>query len=591
MRAIRSLVIPSRDNYILEGGERLPVLSTEEELEADVVAWRFPQLNIEQLPIYVRNVVVLQGSTPNLITTNELLGDMVQGTMLIFDSPDVREEFITTVYEHRRLLIGSSADWIEKPQVEQMLTHPISALADIEYAAGLASSRDAEQIDSYLTALGVTTFTSELIVNLEDGDLFFFLTRFYGPPTDLELDLAATIREFESRATNEESKRMIASSDDLRRVVKEFTTYFFWVVDDPNSPNIWRSLETTKERFLSSPVDHLLLLRRTDRLPPLSIPIFRQLGIEDERQVKELLVNYTDDEIETLVGPTDLSTREELIDFAADLITERWFELFTSRDASTCNNQEAVSSLEPFSEHEGLFLSRGSLLKGHDCFTLDELKLAWDANDHVSPVDPREHWSSDDLKEIRALLVDQELPEGFLTYLTEQIQLAKLREAGTRRRVEEIQASKENRELIRAVWITMFELGMYMRQWRGPGTPYPLLASETGRELRPGDDNELLLAKNVTESKNLLYSLIERLPMKVNSAISALPTVRFYNDTVEVSRKRTIEELYRATLIDTTECIRMASGLFTFTAAYYLKQTLGEEIPGYDLSRRIEYIQ
>lgn len=619
---IAVLHIPSRNLYLHKGEVHaslvpqdrkrplFPIPSQEVDnermFEADVKAWRDPVRSILE-PVYVDRVIDPSSGE----TIHELTTKMLNGAGVRFASSALRHRFIDITMDHLIYLFGPDGEELNEDDIELLLSHPVSPSADPRAAATIAITRSLPEIRDYLNRVGVTHLVPEEFFFLDHEDVFFYLTRFYGPPVYEALEIGVAIREMFRRANNRETRGMVRMirkryADYLRN--KElFDVYFEAMKDEANHAAVLESVGTSELlRFLNSPLDYIMLIGRSRNLPPLTLVLIREMGITTEASTVDLLNNYTDDEIESLVGKIDEDSRERFIEEAAVRLLERGFVLLTAEEAKLCSSPESVTSLEEFSEIEEVYFGYGSVATGFDCFTFNDLLLSWRANTdedgvthYRSPVNANQVWTSAELEQLKLTLQRGReslftAPDFIIDEVSEAVEKAKSQEDGTAAALRLLSAwanrDEANRALLRSVWTTMFELGMYMRQWRGPGTPYPIRAETTGREFAPGTDQELSLATNVTDAKTIYDKLISRLPEEIRTTIESLLVMRLYGDAVE-RRAVSIKTLYDLTLIEGRECIRMASGLFSFTAAYYLKQTLDDEIPGYDLSHRIEYIQ
>lgn len=608
-RIIRTLTIPS--STIPSDG--LPPLLSRggEEFERDVAAWRRP--DPDALPVYIDRVYRVDPN--NVGQLADLFSNIIApGVLVVIDGP-IRNEVVSLFVSLKELMLGDNVPWFDRATMALLLDHPISGLSgNLATVKRLVRSRSLNRIQDYLDARNVSTFDAQSIINLSSPDLFFYLTRFYGPPQLGDLETATEIREYMAKASNNETRfltdRIRDTEQGYRNIGREtFTAYFDALNSDPDDARIWQSLGTTKDRLLNDPVFYLGLTKRPRDLPPLTLSMLRDFRSDDPDLIHDVLLYYTDDEIEQLVGSFDAEeviNRNELVREAIRRLRRTSFRIMTPEEAVACNNAETLLSLDPFSQLDEFFIAKGSLMTGYDCFTVEDLLLSWQSNtnedgevSYVSPINPRELWSSEQLRQLTEVLLlgrpSLETPPWLIDVMFGHVAKATEQEADIKRKVRGVvewaRRSPENTETIRRLWTTMFEMGMYMRQWRGPGTAYPVLAGETGEELRPGEERETVLAASVTEKKNEFDTVMASIPPELSRAIWSLPQVRFFGREVEFGNARTIDVLYRVTLVDATECIRMASGIFSFTGAYYLKQTLDEEIPGYRIDTPIEYIQ
>lgn len=124
---------------------------------------------------------------------------------------------------------------------------------------------------------------------------------------------------------------------------------------------------------------------------------------------------------------------------------------------------------------------------------------------------------------------------------------------------------------LRQYLLNLFEFGMYIRQWRGPGTPYPLLARDTTLCIRQGTYNQ-----QETLIYNSLVQLVEsylNAPDRIKDSIKNLNTVT-YQDNQYIIGGRKIQDIVDH-IIGGQGCMRIYSSNIITTAVYYLQSLFG----------------
>lgn len=133
----------------------------------------------------------------------------------------------------------------------------------------------------------------------------------------------------------------------------------------------------------------------------------------------------------------------------------------------------------------------------------------------------------------------------------------------------------DERAMIKRILILIFETGMYMRRWKGPGHPYPIFRKDTESPELP--DNVVMVW--LTSIRDHLDSTTTR----VQKFILELPQCerRQRDITVyDMSFKKLWDRVIAGDASDIGYCIRMASSFFVGTALHYHRVFLDEDIPG-----------
>lgn len=126
-----------------------------------------------------------------------------------------------------------------------------------------------------------------------------------------------------------------------------------------------------------------------------------------------------------------------------------------------------------------------------------------------------------------------------------------------------------------------FYVGMYMRQWGGPGFPFPLSGRTTGRE--SGFNADLHVAPHLEELVGLLER-IKELSEDARDFVYNLKEIQHYNGEIRVSPTPSynLDKLVEIT-VRGTFCIRMGSTFFIGSGAYYMKLFDNFDFEGYDI--------
>ena len=615
--AIAFTIPSSRVYYLGARGVRIPylALSGPEQTRRDVAAW----LERNDFPrVYSQGSVESSGDpVVDLISITEGYKVSVPARNLdeyLRRFGQMLDEYRASRTESERFGLISN-----RRMMEQMINYPFNPGTDFLLASRLANSPDRARIQQFLDERGVIHFSADDIVNLQPIDIFFYLTRFYGPPIEGDLNAKAIQRDYSRRATNDRAKeiaRILPENIVTYRMSKQgFDLYFNLIVQNPNNPSILEGLgANNQDRLYRSFFDYLrLIYRRQGRLeglPPLTLNTIKQLRPITEGSITGLLTDYTDQEIIELVGRgiDGEDTRSRLLSEAARLLLRTRVFVMQPYEARLCNNVESVYTADAFAELNYPFVGRGSFAAGFDCYTLQDLFSAWelnrDANGDVSfidPLHPQATFRVSDLKEFRDALQAgrAQVPENWMRRFDDYIHLAETQSTGDYPKIRQLRQwaaqSPRNRELMRAYWTAYFQMGMYMRQWKGPGHPYPVETGATGRRVymeqgtEAQQDLAFQISLNIRDAKVRLEEVVAQMPANIRALINDLEVVRRYQGQVESERVK-IGERYNRVITQGDFCIREASAPWVYTGAYYFKQILNEQIPGFDLGTNVPYI-
>ena len=397
---------------------------------------------------------------------------------------------------------------------------------------------------------------------------------------------------------------------------------------------------TVTARIQHNIFDYLVLL---DNQKPetLSLKLFKKLctaneNVEQLRQhlFETLLNNYTDEQLSKLIpakiGDLVVSAIEERDTFIYEII-DYWIlsgiRIMNKNLSDVCFNSESLRRGDDFKDMDEPYLGVGSLSTQINCYTFDDVLSQFvsntDADGFVTFIHPigKNQFTKEELMKIKRL-VQSEVPEDaiFLYYmlndinserpenrwskekllskLNDYIATANLQESADFESLRTIQRyareSSENRTRVESFFMAMFELGLYFRQWQGPGTAYPL-TSEIQMEPEENSDREVALSQRVTDANTKFDNLFNEFPDNIKAILNDIIIYIKYPGATEprqytvAGNPATLQRIHNRVKAG-YECIRMSSGPYFYTAAYYLKKLLNVDIPGFPLSANIQQI-
>lgn len=513
---LKTLGVPSRNKH-----NTIPIWSTDKYMDEDIDAWL--------KPIYVNQ------------SSNHI------------------EEKIQYICKSLGIRLG-----LTRRDIELLISHPINPKANIEQALSLTAKRTGFLIDNMLRSYNVVEFTAIDVINLTDGQLFFYLTRFYGPPPPENISVKTwyIVMKYRKKAANKETQRLVDALEkqiDLYMIYKEtFDKFFYFTLADSTA---WKHLDALNENiFLNSPFSYFHLLNRSNNLPSLSTTFINICSNREDMYA--ILNNYTDREIlngmkELNLDEEKLKTREELINNVIDRLTSCRFMLLSASEAKLCNNKKNLNVLELVSESDEVFIGLDN-----DCFSLQDLFNTWgtvstDYNEvkFVNPLDINVNWSSHNLEQLYLVLKQGKVKRYLLDEFFRFIRVAKMKEEWELNKIDRIRRT-DDKDALRQYLINLFNLAMLMKGWKGSGTPYP-------KDNLVEDEEYRLTLSNASPKEDT-----ERL-------ILNLTAMRMYKGKEEATRWKlreviNNEKIPRELLIDLLLC----------SSIYYLRLILNERIPG-----------
>lgn len=608
--------IPSSQFYYLTSqGNPVPYLATvatgsaENQFGKDVSAWRNALPGNDRL--YARQPGQASSGNAEVDTFSIVTGTPLKYFRVNADYANQMRDALRSQGEFGPLDVNLNF-------VQRLIAYPVHPDADFFAASQLATLPPTDDaltfIQEYLDDRGIVTFTADNILGLDPADKFFYLTRFYGPPVEGNLENLALSRELNQLARNDTTRALARKAveriEQYRLLEGYFKAYFDEFNRNPDSIEYQNLGASTLTRFLSDPFAYLALIDRPENLPtPLTLNTIRQIPVHNQQNLTDVLKNYTDFEIESLVGNVEADNRTNFLRLAVERLIQSQVFLLFPQEAEVCRNKSSTIEGIDFGEVETLYLGIGQLSAGLSCYEIEgDLIENFDANTDSEGVitfkdvlDYNHNFSLAQIEAIHKVLqigrsgvdVPPEWIERFARFAVDYRNQSSASFQLVRQLRNFVNQSPENKDLIRDIFMTYFRTGMYMRQWKGPGNPYPLSTGSTGLEAATGTEAANIIEVNVSSTRGDFLQAMNRLPEGIRGVIWQLPLYTNANGRIEITNDtiRSLDQRVEAGYtIGTSSCIRMASGPWSFSGAYYVKQVVGEDIPGYDLSQTIAFI-
>ena len=333
--------------------------------------------------------------------------------------------------------------------------------------------------------------------------------------------------------------------------------------------------------FTESPYDYIMknisnyscvYARNTRRPFVTKIEEFKKL---DDTARRFELERFTDNEIFAIVdGFVSYKSRDNLISRVSHLFISKSFFVPITRARSI--NKETVMATE-ISDMNTFMVGYGTF-SSYYLYELDDLISAFNLEGagFSRPENPREKFTTSDIDELKKLLLmyppNDKIKE--LNNIFSKKQLAeheKLRnDASLVKRFETL----KNPQSLRSFLYALFDAGMYMRKWRGPGHPYPIYEAQT--KTLGYDPNDKVTESLIHCHQQLVDNSQER------KFAWDLP-VCFYERATVMNKNVSLGQLLEI-VGSGGYCIRMASSLLTSSSYRYLLLFFGERIPNVDMN-------
>ena len=506
--------------------------------------------------------------------------------------------------------------------LQNIQKYPYNPAADLKKVFALMSDVNST-FQQYFDEQEIFTADPNFYTYVTDpSERFFYLTRFYFKPTQNNFQKAMRFKydKMLYQKPQNSIKELINNTvsklkDDNFYLVhrSDLDSYFTHMLDNPNAK--WHdtfgayNMLLLKNQFYD---EYFPLVYRPGNTPELTLEYLRTIQSEN---VTNILHKYTDSEIiqtllELLPNIIDIyenhTNRNDIItNIVVELTTTKYIVLPPNQGAR-CRNRTTLTTDEPWEETNEPILGYGSILGGLKCYSFNELFQHFEAGksediytfDDPLSRDANAIFRSSDLEQMRQALIDtgqtnNPMIKEFIRQLQDYIRKAKDQESGNILAIRSFRnfanSNLDNRNLIRTILVNMFLMSMYMRQWKGPPDPYPLNARETGQTTRQYDEAPPeCVSQRVYEAAISFRDVFDRLPANLQTLfwnMKMLSTTGVLSYPVKFE----FDKVFQGG--EGRQCIRLASEPFAYSSAYYLKQFLNEDIPGYDPSRTIDRIQ
>lgn len=277
----------------------------------------------------------------------------------------------------------------------------------------------------------------------------------------------------------------------------------------------------------------------------------------------------------------------------------KWYEthqvvipsVFTILNTNQCivNTRQSLLTLQPMI---GSCLAYGNPKDGYYCLSIDDLTTQFKLGDYRNPYNHNQVFDMTDLYSIAYLLQTNE--ETFTENQIEEYNYfminCQLREVALN---DDIMYLKQlnNKQDLTQLFTYLFEIGMYCRQWKGPGHDYPLHRKQTNKEYDVGTDEEIKLSQRVQNIHQKYIELVKQISdERLLTIYESLPAKQILSGNIEHTNEN-IKQIYEKTITTDEYCIRGMSAVFVITGAYYYKIICEREFDGYTLSNKLDEIQ
>lgn len=319
------------------------------------------------------------------------------------------------------------------------------------------------------------------------------------------------------------------------------------------------------------------------RNPALTVTPLAELKRLPRGEVIQLLQQLTDFEIfDHFEVYLPYRNRHELVSVYAGVLTGSRFMYPSKRSLTTSVNAETISGAD-VTDVTVFMVCYGTLERYHTYEVSDLVGSFYkDPDTGISSFrHPEDTTKVFDDAEITALkeLLDCFAPSAEIATLRGAIEqiMVDAREliTGDREFINTLRAfPPDSKEHIRLFLRGIFECGMYMRRWKGPGHPYPVHENDTKAQ----DWTD----ESVQQAIGLLYHIIREMGTNATVFCMRLKLCEYErNGTITHGQRMFREEWNGVTAGD--NCIRMASRRFIGTSYHYLRILFRETLAGFDV--------
>ena len=624
-RIAQILGIPSQKYYYeLHSGQPVPYFSgtsTFEDFEVDYQHWSTPFYPLRKIPKSKspeQDLLAIFDSFQILPTASDLKAYRKILKSSLTQTPTIISKLST---EHFKLFFDSLYRYPVHPQVN------ITEVLNLFETDGPNSKLQLSLTQQYLDRLGIVTFSAEDIQKYPFLDQFFWLSRFYGVPQASPEKLLDFY--FRRTAQNPLTLKIVQeiTEDDLIKLasspqyLKIFLQYFLEFNEFPAlSSSAWPNFGAFSENFFQeSPISYFrLFYYRQFQLLPLTVQLIRSslqkqpfsLSGSSWKFLLPILEKYSDLELASLLGvpSTEEPNRSAYCEKLAKYLSQHPAFVLIPSEAENCHNLLSISG-DPFVSLSTIFIGLDQRFPetGFLCYELTDLYQSFMFNKDESgnyifrdPQDYQRIFTETELRKISEALRRGRLGlpdlKNYADIFDEFANIAQLQTSEFYSEILKLRSfakssPRGSSQLMSQLFRNMFEMGMYMRQWKGPGHPYLLLAKETGTEPKVGTQEELALSEKVSEKVRERSQLLEQISKINPEIVQIFWKLPLYEKTTFGIKQQEHNLFERCSLLEKEEfCIRITSSVFAYTGAYYLKQILNEIIPGFDLGHHIQFI-
>ena len=478
--------------------------------------------------------------------------------------------------------------------ITQMFQYPINISSD-EYMCLYDWAIYNQDILS--NALRLLDVRPELINFLSREDKIFAFSRGYLLNTNFEKQLARytfisklpvqlQTLLFELYSVSQESNPSRALCNipihPLEQIIN--ASYPYTVLANHVGMIIPASSENPERYYLSNIGSYVKVLERES----LALPSMDDFIKMKESSANALLKQMSDKEIVNFTkAKPNHTSRAELI---ANIITLRNTSQFFIPVERKSINKETFLSHDVLDEK--LFVIAYGTLSSYHCYEADEFLGAFDYNADRAFVfrkpDFQGNYTIPQVEQLGYLLKDYKETTALTDRINMGLAVNSAKNARDKRLVGVVtQWDQKNKDLMRKYLFDLFHAGMYMRRWRGPGTPYPLEQRTTNREALPD--------VAVSEALGLIKEDLDAMLPPMRVIARGVPVVTWQPNGPDISEdaisadpdpkhrepaKRRYGNLFEQVRAGEF-CIRMASARFIGSGYYHLRLLFNEHISSF----------
>ena len=329
-------------------------------------------------------------------------------------------------------------------------------------------------------------------------------------------------------------------------------------------------------------------------------------GVLTNKEVKHMLKRYTDQEIFQYTGVyLPYTSRNGILDNVNDIRQNMKFFIPVVR---ACANEDTITTFDETADINIFIIGYGTMFE-YFCYNLDDFmesfrEFAIEGLEGVTafrfrkPNEPAEDFTTQEIQELVTLLENYPNMEGvpaMINRLRNGLQRVREMTDYDRQILTTFNGLPANDKPIVREWLhQLFNTGMYMRRWKGPGNPYPILRGDTqgpDPNIKVNEQLQILGYHPVIRKPDGKYppfsvsGITTRLTKDGQKFVNDLRSIEYVRGEGDVrtprQQTRTIG-YYLDRVRKGNMCIRMASSIFVATGSYYVGVFFEEDIPGFD---------